>query len=82
MKKYTSEVKDAITGFGMVLEGASYNFSMDWLRRTLKKYGVTIGKCEPYRFKGRKLVAVHTDRNGESMRTFYYDEDRGFLLGD
>lgn len=83
MRIFYTEVKDNKTGLSMVLAECSYNMAMDWLERELAKYGVVIrhiGKIyHPF-----ELTTIGTEKYNtwEIMRTFYYDEERGYLLGE
>lgn len=83
MKHFTSETKDTRTGLSMVLTECSYNEAMDWLSKELLKYNVVISCIgsmhKPYELK---VIDTETIKVGAKMRTFYYDEDRGYLLGE
>ena len=83
--------KDHVTGYEMILSECSYNQACDWLSRELAKHG-----CEIWRTEQRisdnlyvifTAVAVCPLDSAGSMfmkddRTFYYDETRGYLLGE
>ena len=79
MRVFTTECKDSVTGYAMVLSECSYNMACDWLERTLKKYGVWV-----YQTKTRNnLTELWTmDKHMLECRRFYYDENRGVLLGE
>ena len=83
MRVFQTEAKDTKTGLSMVLSECSYNMAMDWLSRELKRYNVTIvaiGSMHiPYELK---TIITQTIETGAYMRTFYYDEERGVLLGE
>lgn len=86
MRKFMVECKDDKTGYSMVLSECTYNMACDWLERTLKKYGVEICRTE-YNIKtnlGEIWTAKWSDRinNYEPCRKYFYDEERGYLLGE
>lgn len=84
MRKFTTECKDDKTGYSMVLSECSYNMAVDWLERTLKKYGVEI--CGISWDQKRNLIELYSgrpDKNGLNLsRKYFYDEARGYLLGE
>ena len=83
MRVFTTECKDSITGYAMVLSECSYNMACDWLERTLAKYGVEI--CGMYLNKEKQVVELYSSyigNNSKLCRTYYYDEIRGVLLGE
>lgn len=81
MRVFTTECKDSVTGYAMVLSECSYNMACDWLERTLKKYGRVVWDVNKY--EGDDLVYLRTGEHwGNLCRTFVYDESRGFLMGD
>lgn len=81
MKLFQTECKDSKTGLSMVLSEVSYNMACDWLERVLKKYGRVIWKVENY--EGDGLTHIWTGEcYGNLGRMFYYDEERGYLLGE
>ena len=75
MRQFMTECKDTRTGLSMVLSGASYNMACDWLERILQNYGLEIKRIE-YRPLD-DMTAIITDG-----RTYFYDETRGYLLGN
>lgn len=92
MRKFTVECKDDKTGLSMVLSECSYNTAMDWLQKTLRKYDVDIYRTE-VDFKGLVHIwtgkpKAGTDYTGrpevffEPCRKYFYDEERGYLLGE
>lgn len=84
MRKFTALTKDSITGYQVILSECSYNMAMDWLERECQKYGYQIhsaqGYSEPGMENARAVIVDFPD--GKYFRTFYYDEDRGYLLGE
>lgn len=86
MRKFTVECKDDKTGLSMVLSECSYNMAMDWLVHTLEKYDVDIYRCE-YDIN-RKMQVIFTGKFSHILgdfkpcRRYYYDEERGYLLGE
>lgn len=82
MRLFQTECKDSKTGLSMVLSEVSYNFACDWLERELKKYGRVIWKVVA-NYEGDGLTHIWTgEREGNLGRKFYYDEERGYLLGE
>ena len=79
MRKFTAECTDKKTGYSMVLSGCSYNMACDFLERELHKKGICILDCE---VASNGLVRIRTIRANHLRRTFYYDEERGYLLGE
>lgn len=80
MRVFTTLCKDNKTGYQMILSECSYNMAMDWLERKCLKNGCTFSTVQTYVYN---LVAVAVlDRNGVPVRIFYYDEERGYLLGE
>jgi len=84
MREFKISCKDSITGKEMVLADCSYNNACDWLERTVKSLGFSIcGTGYDKETKLTKLYVGNPDRDSLNLkRTFYYDEDRGILLGD
>lgn len=79
MRVFKTECKDNKTGYSMILSECSYNMAMDWLEKELAKkdYGVSA----TYTMENG-LIAIFTGVGMCSGRTFYYDEERGYLLGE
>lgn len=86
MKAFTTECKDSITNYAMILSECSYNMACDWLERTLKKYGVEIYDCRINSKTGFMELATgkYSSALGrfEPCRKYFYDEIRGYLLGE
>lgn len=84
MRVFTTECKDNKTGYSMVLSDCTYNMACDWLERTLKKYGVEI--CGLHYDANTKMTEFYSgrpDKNGLNLcRKYFYDENRGYLLGE
>lgn len=86
MRKFTTECKDDKTGLSMVLSECSYNMAMDWLVKELEKYGVEIYRCE-YDYRKEMYVIFtgefsHILADFKPCRRYFYDEERGYLLGE
>lgn len=79
MKVFTTLCKDDKTGFQMILSECSYNMAMDWLDKKLKKTNMWI---EQTRVRDGLTEILITDKHLLRGRTFYYDEERGYLLGE
>lgn len=74
MREFTATVRDSKTGYEMILSECSYNMAMNWLEGKIKKLGhIPNIECK----KEGDLIVVET-----SGRTFFYDEERGYLLGE
>lgn len=84
MKVFTTECKDSKTGYSMVLSDCTYNMACDWLERTLKKYGVEI--CGLHYDADTKMTEFYSGRPADGRlnlcRKYFYDENRGYLLGE
>ena len=75
MRVFQTECKDDKTGYSMVLSECSYNMAMYWLEDMIKKLGHTSNiECHK---EESGLIRIET-----SGRTFFYDEERGYLLGE
>lgn len=94
MRRFNSSCIDSKTGYEMILSECSYNMACDWLSRELNKEDMEIlsveidsdglaniftGRTlsEPMQLSGRAYYCAEV-----SGRTFYYDEERGYLLGE
>ena len=86
MRVFTTECKDSVTGYSMVLSECSYNMACDWLARTLAKYGVDIYNVKKdYKTDFTILESgrySHILGDFKPCRKYYYDEVRGYLLGE
>ena len=84
MRKFTVECKDDKTGYSMVLSECTYNMACDWLERTLKMCGVSI--CGMHYDVDTKITTLYSgkpDAKGLNLcRKYFYDEERGYLLGE
>lgn len=65
---------DKETGKEMILTDVSYNSACFWLDTELKRNGHKITTCLP----AGDLIRIETT----CKRDFFYDEIRGYLLGD
>ena len=80
MRKFMVTCKDDITGYQMILSECSYNQAMAWLGVILNRHDMT---CECLSNNDTGLTDIFIkDKNGNPCRTFYYDEERGYLLGE
>ena len=85
MRLFTTECKDTKTPYSMVLSEVSYNMAMEWLHDTLWKYGVEICRCF---MNDKGMMEIWTAKwddsinNYKPMRHYFYDEARGYLLGE
>ena len=85
MRVFTTLCKDDKTGYQMILSECSYNMACDWLDKKCKKVGAEICRTE-HNIKtnlDELWVAKWSDRinNYEPCRKYFYDEERGYLLG-
>lgn len=83
MKEFKICCRDSITGFEMILSDCSYNMAMDWLVRK----NIDILSCKNSTIYNNMTVIKtgiwsHILGDFKPSRTFYYDETRGYLLGD
>lgn len=71
MKRFTQSVKDSLTGMELILSECSFNEACMFLQNEMKsdKY---IG-CEAFE---------ETTKIMFKRRNFFYDEKRGYLLGE
>lgn len=76
MRKFTAECKDTVTGYSMILSECSYNMAMDWLMRELKSEDVVVASNLDGFFDLITIQVKGVDRK------FFYDEARGYLLGE
>lgn len=79
MREFKTSCVDSITGFEMILSDCSYNMAIDWLERDCKKHCI-----RPYKAKKvNDLIVIYTtDNYFRDSRKFFYDEKRGYLLGE
>lgn len=71
---------DNKTGKELILSQCSYNLAMDWLQRTLNKEGMCIN--ETVKYDNCACMTAVSIIDGSSGRIFYYDGERGYLLGE
>ena len=81
MRVFNSSYKDSKTGYEMILSECSYNMAMDWLSKELAKYGYEISRTEVH-IDGLIYIWSNHVRSGALCRMYYYDEERGYLLGE
>lgn len=88
MREFRCSCRDVKTGYEMILEDCSYNNACQWLDDKLKEKGsyYDIIRCE-YN-TDTNLTEIWTGHLEEDTmnifygRKFYYDEERGYLLGE
>lgn len=84
MRVFTTLCKDDKTGHQMILSECTYNMACDWLDNKCKKAGVEICGLSSNRYTG--LIELYTgkpDSKGLNLcRKYFYDEERGYLLGE
>ena len=87
MRRHYSQV-DNLTRWEIILSECGYNEAMMWLENTLSKHKVAISGTATHQRKindtWHKFTAIVTEfqKNGKFVRTFYWDENRGYLLGE
>ena len=79
MRKHSSTV-DGITGCELILSEASFNMAGDWLNQWFTRWGWEIAQVKPTTYKSRQVTMI-VGKHHKQSRTFYYDEERGYLLG-
>ena len=85
MTRHYSKI-DSKTKYELILSDCSYNVAMDWLQKDMAKYNVEVYKSE-YDTE-RKLVVLYAGKfsyilnDYRLIRKFYYDDERGYLLGE
>ena len=79
MKIFTTQTKDNETRYSMVLSQCSFNMAVNWLERECVKAKARIGSVS--RLKNG-LIKIPTFSGDTPRRNFFYDEDRGYLLGE
>ena len=79
MRRFVVSCKDSKTGYEVILSECSYNMACDWLERELAKVGLWV---EQARTRNNLVEILTVDKNLLRGRTFFYDESRGYLLGE
>ena len=77
MRRHYNSI-DNITNCELLLSEASYNMACDWLD---KQCNGEIIEAKQTTYKGRNVTKI-TAGNGQWVRSFFYDEERGYLLGE
>ena len=86
MRKFTTSCIDKKTGYEMILSECSYNMAMDWLYNVVKNAGREV--CRLFVNKETGLTEIWTAEwsdkicNYKPTRHYFYDEERGYLLGE
>lgn len=80
MRRHYS-TKDDKTGRELILSECSYNFACHWLDGFLRKLGYEVKgaiHCD-----GEDITVIMTQNSeGVQGRSYFYDEVRGYLLGE
>jgi len=86
MRKFLTSVIDRKTRHELILADCSYNMACDWLASELAKNNREIYRQEvstnnelAYIWTGEWDNDKHDYKN---KRMFYYDEERGYLMGE
>lgn len=79
MRRFTAACKDSKTGYEMILSECSYNQAMYWLEAKLKDEHMWV---EQTRTRNGMVEIWPTDANFLRGRKYFYDEERGYLLGE
>lgn len=86
MRRFLIHCIDEKTGYQMILSECSYNFACDWLNRYVHEKGLEI--CRAFHNNDTGLDEIWTAQWSDKIcnyvptRHFFYDEDRGYLLGE
>lgn len=72
MKIFTASNKDKRTGMELIAEECSFNAACSFLESKMKNA----------EFLGCESIGLNTTKIKFSTRNFYYDEERGILLGE
>ena len=82
MRKFEVSCIDNKTGYQMILSECTYNMACGWLDHELRsKYDMEIVRCE-YNYTRDMHVLWTSDEEGVPGRRYFYDEQRGYLLGE
>ena len=85
MRRFMASCKDSKTGYSMVLSECSYNMAVQWLHDILWENGIEICRCF---MNDKGLHEIWTAKfddhicNYVPCRHYFYDESRGYLLGE
>jgi hypothetical protein len=86
MREIRISCKDDKTGYQVLLTETSYNFACDWLDKVVKEAGREICRCFHNDETGLTEIwtAEWSDKicNYKPTRHYFYDESRGYLLGE
>lgn len=75
MRKFMVSCRDNRTGLFIVLSECTYNMACDWIEETV--YGAGGKVCGTEYRPLDDLMEIRT-----TCRKFFYDEKRGYLLGE
>jgi len=80
MKAFKTATKDSKTGYELYLSEASYNMAVEWLNLKTKQTGRCVWKCKA---EDDGLIHIYVGKQeGNLEKMFFYDEERGYLLGE
>ena len=80
MREIKTMTKDDRTGYELYLTEASYNRAVEWLSIKVKQVGRCIWKCTA---ENDGLTHIYVGKQeGNLEKMFFYDEERGYLLGE
>ena len=84
MRKFMVSCIDNKTGYQMILSECTYNMACDWLEKELAKTGYEIGGVSCNRETGfTELYSGKPTKDSLNLkRKYFYDEQRGYLLGE
>lgn len=86
MRRFTAACKDNKTGYEMILSECSYNQACAWLYEEVKKAGREV--CRSFINNVTGLTEIWTAEWSDKIcnyvptRHYFYDEERGYLLGE
>lgn len=86
MRVFKTSCRDNKTGYEMILSECSYNEACEWLFNEVRKVGREI--CRTEYNVDTKLHEIWTAEWSDAIcnyvptRHYYYDEERGVLLGE
>lgn len=82
MRIFTTATKDSKTGYEMVLSECSYNEAAYWLEEQIVRVGYCVDTLKTHTDDGLIHILIKNVVSGAKGRTYFYDEERGYLLGE
>ena len=79
MRRHYNSI-DNITNCELLLSEASYNMACDWLQKWFDKWGWEVRSAKQTTYKGISVTEI-VGGCKQRVRSFFYDEERGYLLG-